>query len=186
MSSPQNIASVNSEIMDSIARSTEMDWIETEAGEAYSKVLWTGPESGRWAVLLEWMKGYVAPPHKHLSAAQVLILEGKLHVRDGVLEAGDYIYEPNGMVHGATAALEDTECLFISDGSALFYSTMRPSLANVDGSSFRSSAIRRQPTVNLSSRAVATALEQQFHQLGSRRQAGRKRCPNSLGFVRHL
>ena len=109
MSSPQDIASVNSEMMDSIARSTEMDWIETEAGEAFSEVLWTGPESGRWAVLLKWMKVYVAPPHKHLSAAQVLILEGKLHVRDGVLEAGDYIYEPNGMVHGATAALEDTE-----------------------------------------------------------------------------
>ena len=65
-SSPQDIASVNSEMMDSIARLTEMDWIETEAGEAYSKVLWTGPESGRWAVLLKWIKGYVAPPHKHL------------------------------------------------------------------------------------------------------------------------
>ena len=53
MSSPQDIVLVNSEMMGSIARSTEMDWIETEAGEAYSKVLWTGPESGRWAVLLK-------------------------------------------------------------------------------------------------------------------------------------
>ena len=66
MSSPQDIASVNSEMMDLIARSIEMDWIETEAGEAYSKVLWTGPESGRWAVFLKWRKGYVAPSHKHL------------------------------------------------------------------------------------------------------------------------
>ena len=121
MSSPQDIVLVNSEMMDSIARSTEMDWIETKAGETYIKVLWIGPESGRWAVLLKWMKGYVAPPHKHLSAAQVLILKGKLHARDSVLEAGDYIYEPNGMVHGATTALEDTEYLFISDGPVLFF-----------------------------------------------------------------
>ena len=121
MSSPQDIVLVNSEMMDSIACSKEMDWIETKAGETYIKVLWIGPESGRWAVLLKWMKGYVAPPRKHLSAAQVLILKGKLHVRDDVLEAGDYIYEPNGMVHGATTALEDTEYLCISDGPVLFF-----------------------------------------------------------------
>ena len=84
-------------------------------------MLWVGPESGRWAVLLKWKKGYVAPPHKHLSAAHTFILSGRLQVRDGVLEAGDYVYEPNGMVHGATTALEDSEYLFICDGPVLFF-----------------------------------------------------------------
>jgi len=42
-------------------------------------------------------------------------------VRDGVLNAGDYIYEPNGVLHGATTALEDTEYLFICMGAVLFY-----------------------------------------------------------------
>jgi anti-sigma factor ChrR (cupin superfamily) len=122
MALPQDISPVNSELMDSLARSSQMDWLETKPGQAWIKVLWVGPETGRWAVLLKWKEGYVAPPHKHLSAAHTFILSGKLQVRDGVLEAGDYVYEPNGMVHGATTALEDTEYLFICDGPVLFFS----------------------------------------------------------------
>lgn len=118
---PQDISPVNSELMDTLSRSAEMDWVETSPGKAYIKVLWLGPETGRWAVLLKWAKGYVAPPHKHLSAAHTFILSGKLQVRDGVLQAGDYVYEPNGMVHDATTALEDTEYLFICDGPVLFF-----------------------------------------------------------------
>lgn len=118
---PQDIAPVNSELMDSLAKSSAMAWIETAPGQAYIKVLWVGPETGRWAVLLKWKKGYVAPPHKHLSAAHTFILSGKLQVRDGTLEAGDYVYEPNGMVHDATTALEETEYLFICDGPVLFF-----------------------------------------------------------------
>lgn len=118
---PQDIAPVNSELMDSLAKSSAMEWIETSPGQAYIKVLWVGPETGRWAVLLKWKQGYVAPPHKHLSAAHTFILSGKLQVRDGTLEAGDYVYEPNGMVHDATTALEDTEYLFICDGPVLFF-----------------------------------------------------------------
>ena len=121
MALPQDISPVNSELMDSLARSSQMDWQETKPGQAWIKVLWVGPESGRWAVLLKWKKGYVAPPHKHLSAAHTFILSGRLQVRDGVLEAGDYVYEPNGMVHGATTALEDSEYLFICDGPVLFF-----------------------------------------------------------------
>ncbi len=121
MALPQDISPVNSELMDTLARSSDMDWIETVPGEAYVKILWVAPESGRWAVLLKWKKGYVAPPHKHLSAAHAFILSGKLQVRDGTLVPGDYLYEPNGMVHGATTALEDTEYLFICDGPVLFF-----------------------------------------------------------------
>lgn len=118
---PQDIKPVNSELMDSLARSSQMQWIETDPEQAWMKVLWTGPETGRWAVLLKWKKGYVAPAHKHLSAAHAFILSGKLQVRDGTLETGDYTYEPNGMVHGATTALEDTIYLFICDGPVLYF-----------------------------------------------------------------
>ena len=34
---------------------------------------------------------------------------------------GDFLYEANGMVHGATEALEDTEYLFLCDGPVLFF-----------------------------------------------------------------
>ena len=118
---PQDISPVNSELMDTLVRTNEVDWIETKPGMAYMKLLWHSPESGQWMVLYRWMKGYQAPSHKHLSAAHVFMLSGKLEVRDGVLEAGDYLYEANGMVHGATTALEDTEYLFLCDGAVLFF-----------------------------------------------------------------
>lgn len=118
---PQDISPANSELMDTLAKSGKIKWIETEPGQAWMKVLWVGAETGRWAIMLKWKKGYVAGPHKHLSAAHAYILSGKLQVRDGILEEGDYLYEPNGMVHGATTALEDTVYLFICDGPVLFF-----------------------------------------------------------------
>jgi len=116
----QDVSPLNDQLADIIVRASD-PWIETEKDRAWIKVLWTGEESGRWAALFRWNKGYVAPPHKHLSAAHTFILKGKLQVRDGVLNAGDYDYEPNGVLHGATTALEDSEYLFICDGPVLFY-----------------------------------------------------------------
>ena len=121
MALAQDISPVNPELMDTLVKARDTAWIEQEPGMSYIKVLWTGSEGGTWAVLLKWNKGFVAAPHKHLSASHTFILNGKLGVRDGVLEAGDYVYEPNGMVHGATTALEDTEYLFICEGPVLFY-----------------------------------------------------------------
>jgi anti-sigma factor ChrR (cupin superfamily) len=116
----QDVTPVNDQLADLIVRANE-PWIEQEKDMAWMKVLFTGEESGRWAALFRWKKGYTAAPHKHLSAAHTFILSGKLKVRDGVLSAGDYDYEPNGVLHGATTALEDTEYLFICDGPVLFY-----------------------------------------------------------------
>ncbi|HXW83955.1 MAG TPA: cupin domain-containing protein [Candidatus Binataceae bacterium] len=120
---PQDISPVNSTIMDSLASSSRMEWIPSadDPERAAMKILWTGSETGTWAVLLRWKKGYSAPPHKHLSAAHTFVISGRLQVRTGELEAGDYLYEANGMVHGATTALEDTEYLFICNGAVLFF-----------------------------------------------------------------
>ena len=70
---------------------------------------------------IHWKKGYVAPPHKHLAGAHAYILSGKLQVRDGILNAGDYVYEPSGVLHDETTALEDTTYLFICNGAVLFF-----------------------------------------------------------------
>ncbi|HZO80916.1 MAG TPA: cupin domain-containing protein [Candidatus Binataceae bacterium] len=123
MSLPQDISPCNSQIMDSLTRASQMEWIPMpdDPERAFMKILWTGSESGAWAVLLRWLKGYTAPAHKHLSGAHTFVLSGKLQVRTGILQAGDYLYEANGMVHGATTALEDTEYLFICNGPVLFF-----------------------------------------------------------------
>ena len=123
MALPQTITPLNSELMDTLVRTREQAWIPQafDPERAFIKILWTGSESGSWAVLFRWLKGFTAPQHKHLSASHTFILSGKLQVRDGLLNAGDYVYEPNGMLHGATTALEDTEYLFICNGPVLFY-----------------------------------------------------------------
>lgn len=116
----QNINPINDQLADIIVRAND-PWIETEPGKAWIKVLWTGSESGRWVGLFRWTKGYVAPRHKHLADAHTYILKGRLQVRGGILEVGDYDYEPNGVLHDATTALEDSEYLFVSDGPIIFY-----------------------------------------------------------------
>jgi ChrR Cupin-like domain len=123
MALPQDIRPFNSELMDTLVEASKAEWIPSadDPQRAFMKILWTGSESGTWAVLLKWLKGYVAPQHKHLSASHTFILSGKLQVRTGILNAGDYVYEANGMLHGATTALEDTEYLFICNGPVLFF-----------------------------------------------------------------
>jgi anti-sigma factor ChrR (cupin superfamily) len=118
---PQDITAFNQNLVDTVYATSEMDWIESTPGKAWMKILWTGSETGTWAVILKWAKGYSAPPHKHLAPAHTYIIKGKLQVRDAVLNTGDYDYEPNGVLHGATTALEDTEYLFICHGAVLFF-----------------------------------------------------------------
>ncbi len=116
----QDIRPINGNLQDTLVEASKTPWIQ-ETPLSATKVLYTGAETGSWAVLFNWKKGYVAAPHKHLSASHTFILKGKLKVRDGVLNAGDYVYEPNGVLHGATEALEDTEYLFICNGPIVFF-----------------------------------------------------------------
>ncbi|MGH6958306.1 MAG: cupin domain-containing protein [Caulobacteraceae bacterium] len=119
---PQEISPLHQGLQDSLYKASSADWVENSPGRAWTRILWTGSESGTWAAVFRWKKGFVAPPHKHLSASHTYVLSGRLKVRDGVLEAGDYVYEPNGVLHGATEALEDTEYLFICNGPLLYFS----------------------------------------------------------------
>lgn len=116
---PQDIRPFDQDVQDSLFRSTE-PWIEQTPMSAM-KILWIGRETGTWAALFKWKKGFVAGAHKHLSASHTYIISGKLKVRDGILDEGDYVYEPNGVLHGATEALEDTIYLFICNGPLLFF-----------------------------------------------------------------
>jgi quercetin dioxygenase-like cupin family protein len=121
MALPQDISPINSELQDTLVKASESDWIQYDTG-ASLRILYLGAETGSWAVIFRWKKGYVAGPHKHLSGSHTYVISGKLKVRDGLLEAGDYVYEANGMVHDETSALEDTDYLFICNGPLLLFS----------------------------------------------------------------
>jgi anti-sigma factor ChrR (cupin superfamily) len=118
MALQQDIRPVNSELQDTLVRANESPWIEYAPG-ASLRILYTGAESGTWAALFRWQRGFVAPPHKHLSGSHTYVLSGQLKVRDGVLNEGDYVYEANGMLHETTEAVEDTDYLFICHGPLL-------------------------------------------------------------------
>jgi anti-sigma factor ChrR (cupin superfamily) len=116
----QDINPINGNLQDTLVKAATTPWIE-HGPMAATKVLYTGAETGSWVVLYRWKKGFIAAPHKHLGASHTFILKGKLKVRDGILDTGDYVYEPNAVLHGATEALEDTEYLFICNGPILFF-----------------------------------------------------------------
>jgi quercetin dioxygenase-like cupin family protein len=116
---PQEIKPAFQNIQDTLV-AADAPWID-QSPLSKIKILRIGRESGQWAALIHWKKGYVAQPHKHLSGAHAYIISGKLQVRNGVLGAGDYVYEPSGILHDATTALEDTTYLFICDGAILFF-----------------------------------------------------------------
>ena len=121
MALPQEIRPFHQNLQDALFKAADAKWVETDPGMAWMRILWTGSESGTWAAVFKWKKGFIASPHKHLSASHTFILSGRLKVRDGLLDTGDYVYEPNGVLHGATEALEDTEYLFICNGPLLFF-----------------------------------------------------------------
>ena len=82
MGLPQDISPVNSELMDTLVHAAQMDWMPQFDERSFIKILWTGSESGSWAVLFRWLKGFTAPQHKHLSASHTYILSGKLQEAD--------------------------------------------------------------------------------------------------------
>ncbi len=116
---PQDIRPIFQDVQDTLVRS-DTPWIQQTPTSAV-KVLWVGRETGGWTTLHHWKKGHVAPPHKHLAGAHVYMVSGKLQVRDGVLNAGDYVYEPSGVLHDATTALEDTVFFFMVTGPILYF-----------------------------------------------------------------
>jgi anti-sigma factor ChrR (cupin superfamily) len=121
---PQDISPINSQIADSLVRASQMEWIPNSSEvppRTFIKVLWTAAESGTWVILARGLKGASVPPHKHLSGAHTFVLSGSIKVRDMIANAGDYLYEANGMVHESTTYLEDSEVLFICHGAQLFY-----------------------------------------------------------------
>lgn len=109
------------DLRDTHVESEAMDWVQTDReGKAFIKVLSATPDGG-WVVLYHFKQGYVVPQHKHLGGIHTFIISGRLQVRDAILKTGDYLWEPNGMVHDETMALEDCYYINIADGPLLFF-----------------------------------------------------------------
>ena len=106
MALAQDIFPINGNLQDTLVEASKTPWIEHGPMSA-TKVLYTGAKTGSWAVLYRWKKGFVAPPHKHLAASHTFILKGKLKVRDGILNAGDYDYGCSYRTHAVVYTAPD-------------------------------------------------------------------------------
>jgi quercetin dioxygenase-like cupin family protein len=102
-----------------------LPWIPFSDGIEF-KVLRTSPETGAWTVLFKCAKGSSFARHEHLGAGEYLMLSGKGEVRGGVERggitayAGDYGYEPSGVIHDSTCFQEDSIFFFTNYGPIHF------------------------------------------------------------------
>ena len=107
------------------------------------KVLRTSAETGAWTVLFKNAKGSSVPRHEHLGAGEYFMLSGKAEVRGGIEKggvtayAGDYGYEPSGVIHDSTCFPEDTVYLFTNHGPLKFIDDDNNILAVVDWRAIR-------------------------------------------------
>lgn len=103
----------------------------------------TSAETGAWTVLFKNAKGSSVPRHEHLGAGEYLMLSGKCEIRGGAEKggvtayAGDYGYEPSGVIHDSTYFAEDTIYFFTNHGPVKFIDDDDNTLAVIDWRTIR-------------------------------------------------
>ena len=83
---PQDISAFNQNLVDTVFATSQMDWIETTPGQAWMKILWTGSETGTWAVILKWAKGYAAPIFQGVAARALQLMGPEAWSKDHLME----------------------------------------------------------------------------------------------------
>ena len=107
MARSQDLNPLDLALTEVLGRTSTMTWTETVPGRAWAKVLWAGAESGAWAAMIRWKKGYDGPAHKHLASSHTFVMCGQLQLDDNVYIAGDYVYEPAGIIQRIARAVDD-------------------------------------------------------------------------------
>lgn len=110
---------------DTYIATQDMPWRTFGPGIDF-KVLRTSQETGAWTVLFRCAAGASFNPHRHLAGGEYLMLRGRMEVRGGAekggitASAGDYGYEPNGVLHDETLFPEESELYFTNYGAIQF------------------------------------------------------------------
>jgi len=115
----------NERFKDIYVHASQEPWVQWYPGIGL-KLLRATQETGHWTILVNCSKGSSFPRHEHLGAGEYYVISGKMEVRGGVENggitaiAGDYGYEPNGVVHDMTNFPEDTTLYFTNFGPIRF------------------------------------------------------------------
>ncbi len=129
----------NAEIKDTYVHPDDLTWIPFPNVPGIDmKLFRVSSETGVWTALFRCAEGSGFPRHRHLGAGEYLMISGKMEVRGGVeaggitAVAGDYGYEPTGMIHDFTNFVEDTVFLFTNHGPVQFIDDDDNTLAILD------------------------------------------------------
>jgi anti-sigma factor ChrR (cupin superfamily) len=98
-----------------IVDTNALPWIPMGEG-SWAKILRTCPETGTWTILFKQEAGSVAPPHRHLAAADFYVIRGRIEYRGGVATTGAFARERMNAVHERTSFPEETIYLLTSYG----------------------------------------------------------------------
>ena len=117
----------NAQILDTYIHPDDMTWAPFPGAPGIDlKVFRVSSESGAWTVLFRCAAGSGFPRHMHLGAGEYFMVSGEMEVRGGAKAggitavAGDYGYEPSGMIHDWTNFVEDTVFYFTNYGPIQF------------------------------------------------------------------
>ena len=117
----------NAEIKDTYVHTDDLQWVPFPGAPGIDmRLLRVSSENGQWTAIFQCAAGSGFPRHKHLGAGEYLMISGTMEVRGGAAAggvtayAGDYGYEPTGMIHDFTNFVEDTVFYFTNYGPIQF------------------------------------------------------------------
>lgn len=91
-----------------------MDWAPFPLPGTFFKPLHLADNAGRATFILKIPQGCKADVHKHLAAVEAFVIQGGFSYEgEGSVRAGDYVFEPGGMVHEPAADGEEDLILFV-------------------------------------------------------------------------
>lgn len=123
--SQANAATGQSALTDVYVDTAKQAWLPFFPGFDF-KVLRVSAETGTWTILIKSEPGAAFPSHTHLGAGEYYMVSGRMEVRGGAANggvtahAGDYGFEPNGIVHDHTEFPVETVLFFTNHGAVNF------------------------------------------------------------------
>jgi hypothetical protein len=115
----------NKRFQDTYIHTSAEPWLPFCPGIEF-KLLRTTQETGAWSTLFKCAVGSKFDRHEHLGAGEYVMISGKMEIRGGAQNggitayAGDYGYEPNGVIHDHTEFPEETILYFTNNGPIKF------------------------------------------------------------------
>jgi len=102
-----------------LLQTRDLPWREKSLKGIHEKMLWRNEETGASIALIRYEKGSGIPSaHSHASNQFMFCLEGLYEYKQNgfILKPGSFYWNPKGLVHGPTLALEETILYEIYDG----------------------------------------------------------------------